>query len=243
MDATKDVAKNAATGREQHVASPAFSDLPLGTGPVVMPELPARLVIRSPDQYKAIADPTRRRILGILQNEPATAKQLADRLKVAPGTAAHHLQVLEKAGLAKIVALRKVRGIIAKYYTRTARIFANELPPELMGAKPHGLEVVDNLRDEFAEALADFGPGVDLYDGLARARLSHERAEQFKRRLGALFDEFIAAAPDAEGQVYSLGVALFQAPAYLQRPASASPASRGHNQVASAAPEGGDAES
>lgn len=193
----------------------------LGEGPVEMPELPARLVIRSTDQYKAVADPTRRRILGILQNEPATAKQIADRLKIAPGTAAHHLQVLEKAGLVKIVALRKVRGIIAKYYTRTARIFANESLPEITGTKPHGLEVADNLRDEFTEALADFGLDADLYDGLARARLSRRQAEQFTRRLAALFDEFITAAPDAEGQVYSLGVALFQAPAYLQRPASA----------------------
>jgi DNA-binding transcriptional ArsR family regulator len=204
----------------------------LGTGPVEMPELPARLVIRSTDQYKAIADPTRRRILGILQNEPATAKQLADRLKIAPGTAAHHLQVLEKVGLVKVVALRKVRGIIAKYYTRTARIFANDLPPELAGAKPHGLEVVDNLREEFAEALADFGLDADLYDGLARTRLSREQAEQFARRLGALCDQFITAASDAEGQVYALGVALFQAPAYLQRPLAAS----------HVATEGGDAE-
>lgn len=202
----------------------------LGEGPVEMPELPARLVIQSADQYKAIADPTRRRILGILQNEPATAKQLADRLKIAPGTAAHHLQVLEKAGLVKIVALRKVRGIIAKYYTRTARIFANDLPPELSGAKPHGLEVADNLREEFAEALADFGPGVDLYDGLARARLSRQQAEQFTRRLGALFDEFSTAAPDAEGKVYALGVALFQAPAYLQRsPAAGHATTEGDN--------------
>jgi DNA-binding transcriptional ArsR family regulator len=227
--------------RERHDEPMAHLRVTLGVGPVEMPELPARLVIRSMDQYKAFADPTRRRILGILQNEPATAKQLAVRLKVAPGTAAHHLQVLEKAGLAKVVALRKVRGIIAKYYARTARIFADELPAELTGAKPHGMEVVDNLRDEVAEALADFGPGVSLSDGLARARLSPERVGQFTRRLEALFDEFVTAVPDAEGQVYALGVALFRAPAYLQRSASASTASTNH--TASDAPGGSDAES
>jgi DNA-binding transcriptional ArsR family regulator len=214
--------------RKRCVEPTAHLRMALGKGPVVMPELPARLVIRSTDQYKAVANPTRRRILGILQNEPATAKQLADRLQIAPGTAAHHLQVLEKAGLAKIVALRKVRGVIAKYYTRTARIFAGELPPELTGTKPHSLEVVDDLREEYAEALADFGAGVGLCDGLARARLSHEWIEQFTSRLKALFDEFSAAAPDAEEQVYSLGVVLFKAPAYLQRPAPAAPASRDH---------------
>src|SRR5262249_14561610 len=154
----------------------------LGKGPVEMPMLPARLVIRTSDQYRAIADPTRRRILGILQNEPATAKQLAERLKIAPGTAAHHVQVLEKVGLAKVVALRKVRGIIAKSSTRRGRYFAHELPSELTGGTTRGLEVVENIRDEFAEALADSGADTDLYAGLARARLSHEQAGQFTRR-------------------------------------------------------------
>src|SRR5262249_15937271 len=141
--------------RERHNVPTVHLRGTLGKGPVEMPMLPAGLVIRTSDQYRAIADPTRRRILGILQNEPATAKQLAERLKIAPGTAAHHVQVLEKVGLAKVVALRKVRGIIAKYYTRTARYFAHELPSELTGGTTRGLEVVENIRDEFAEALAD----------------------------------------------------------------------------------------
>src|SRR5438874_4598400 len=96
-----------------------------------MPELPREFMISTEQQFKAIADPTRTRILGIIQNQPATAKQIADRLKVPPGTIGHHLQVLEEAGLAKVVARRLVRGIVAKYYTRTARIFAFDLPYEV----------------------------------------------------------------------------------------------------------------
>src|SRR5262249_59022252 len=69
--------------------------------PVTMPELPPRLVITTAEQFKAIADPTRSRILGIIQSQPATAKQIADRLGIAPGGAGHHLQVLEVAGLAQ----------------------------------------------------------------------------------------------------------------------------------------------
>lgn len=61
------------------------------------------------------------------------AKQLAARLGASPGTVGHHLHVLEDAGLAQIVARRVVRGIVAKYYTRTARIFDFDLPVDIIG--------------------------------------------------------------------------------------------------------------
>jgi DNA-binding transcriptional ArsR family regulator len=52
-----------------------------------------------------------------------TTKQLATRLDGTPGAIGHHLRVLERAGLARIVALRLTKGIVAKYYARTARLF------------------------------------------------------------------------------------------------------------------------
>ena len=86
--------------------------------PVTMPELPPQLVINTLQQFKAISDPIRSRILGIIQNQPATARQIADRLGASPGAIGHHLHVLEAAGLAQVVARRIMRGIIANYYTR-----------------------------------------------------------------------------------------------------------------------------
>src|SRR6266851_3846017 len=71
---------------------------------VTMPELPISLTISTIEQFKAIGDRTRTRILGIIQYQPATAKQIADKLNMSPGTINHHLQVLEAAGLAQIVA-------------------------------------------------------------------------------------------------------------------------------------------
>ena len=62
--------------------------------PVTMPELPVRFVINTMQQFKAISDPVRSRILGIIQNQPATAKQIADRLGATPGAIGHHLHVL-----------------------------------------------------------------------------------------------------------------------------------------------------
>src|ERR671923_157297 len=101
--------------------------------PVTMPALPTSRVIKTEQQFKAISDSIRSRILGIIQNQPATAKQIADRLGATPGAIGHHLRVLEEAGLAQVVARRLVRGIVANYYTRTARIFVYELPPQVTG--------------------------------------------------------------------------------------------------------------
>src|SRR6059058_4135738 len=123
--------------------------------PVTVPELPPRLVINTMQQFKAISDPIRSRILGIIQNQPATAKQIADRLGATPGAIGHHLRVLEAAGLAQVVARRLIRGIVANYYTRTARIFTFDLPREVTGDLSASLDIVMRAHDELAEALAN----------------------------------------------------------------------------------------
>src|SRR5262249_33712180 len=123
--------------------------------PVTMPELPPRLVITTAEQFKAIADRTRSRILGIIQSQPATAKQIAERLGIAPGAAGHHLQVLEAAGLAQIVAKRQVRGTVAKYYTRTARIFAYDTSPEVTGGHSASVGIMTSALHELAETIAE----------------------------------------------------------------------------------------
>src|SRR6266536_5928820 len=124
-----------------------------GNVPVTMPELPVQIVINTAQQFKAISDPIRSRILGIIQNHPATAKQIADSLKASPGAIGHHLHVLEAAGLAQVVARRLVRGIVANYYTRTARIFTYDLPREVTGDTSIDLDIITTARDELADAL------------------------------------------------------------------------------------------
>lgn len=184
--------------------------------PVVMPELPLSLEVNTPRQMKALADPVRHRILGIIQNRPATAKQIADRLKMSPGTIGHHLHALEAAGLAKVVARRLVRGIVAKYYTRTARIFSYNFPTDVTGDVPMAVSFLVSARDELAEALADGGPDLPVKTAFPHARLTPERFAYYEQRLMELVDEFIAEPASEGGAVYSLSVAFFQAPTYLQ---------------------------
>ena len=185
--------------------------------PVRMPELPARLVVNTAQQFKAIGEPLRWRILSIIQNQPATAKQIAQRLKVSHGTIGHHLQVLEEAGLARVAARRLVHGIVAKYYTRTARIFMFDLPREVTGDIEMGLQILTDARDEYAESLATMQEEATFpCSSFPHARLSPERAQVYKERLDALIEDFLQEAPDPTGQVYGLLISMFKSPAYMQ---------------------------
>lgn len=194
-----------------------YEDIPVlpENVPVVMPELPAGLQITTSEQFKAFGEPTRERMLSILQQRPVTAKQLAALLGIAPGTAGHHLQTLEAAGLAQVVARRLVRGIVAKYYTRTARMFLFDRYDEVgdFSALVSFLESAQiELRDaEQARAGAPTG-----YGGFPHARITRERALEYRQRIDDLITEFLAEPSDPLGEVIGLCSVIFVAPPYLQ---------------------------
>jgi DNA-binding transcriptional ArsR family regulator len=186
--------------------------------PVTMPELPARVSITTFEQFKAISEPVRSRILGIIQNQPATAKQIADRLGATPGAIGHHLKVLEESGLAQVVARRLVRGIVASYYTRTARIFSFELPEDVEGGISASLDIMDTARNELAEALATIKEDPVRKEGFPHIRLSPERARYYAERLDALIEDLVHEQSDPDGKVYGILMAMFISPPYMQSP-------------------------
>ncbi len=194
-----------------------------GDVPVAMPELPVQLVINTVQQFKAISDPTRSRILGIIQNQPATAKQIADRLGASPGAIGHHLHVLEAAGLAQVVARRLVRGIVANYYTRTARIFKYDLPREVTGDTSINLDIMAKAYEELAETEVNKEADVYQCSSFPHIRLSPERARYYSERLRMLVEDILHETPDPNGKVYGIFVTMFKAPAYMQGPGTSTP--------------------
>ena len=196
--------------------------------PVAMPELPLSLLLTRPEQFKALGDPVRERILYIIQNEPATAKQIADRLGASPGAIGHHLQVLEAAGLAKVVARRLVRGIVAKYYTRTARIFNFDDAYMPADVPPFGLDMLTQARGEIAATFQAYGTNGFLGGGLPHSRLSPKRAQYFEQKMRDLVDEFVDEPQDPDGHVFALVASMFLAPPYMQHtpPEGLAPAKR-----------------
>ena len=49
--------------------------------------------------FKALADPTRRKVLELLRKGPMSAGQLAEQFGTTAATVSHHLAVLREAGL------------------------------------------------------------------------------------------------------------------------------------------------
>jgi len=191
---------------------------------VTMPDLPLKRIINTEQQFKAISDPIRSRILGIIQNQPATAKQIAGQLGATPGAIGHHLHVLEEAGLAQVVARRLIRGIVANYYTRTARIFTYDLPSDVVGGAAVALDIVTAARDELAEALASGADDPYSDQSFPHVRLSPERARSYYERLNALVDDLLQEQPDPDGAVYGFLIAMFKSPPYMQGAGGSTPA-------------------
>ncbi len=187
--------------------------------PVEMPNLPQTLMITTEAQFKAMGDPVRNRILGIIQQQPATAKQIADRLKATPGAIGHHMKVLEQAGLARVVARRVTRGIIAKYYTRTARLFNYKMPNEVRGPMHPAIDIVTTVRDELALAVDE---GMDDAEdsfcqvGFPRVRLSKAQIEKYAGRIEAIMGDLLKEKPDPNGSVMGFGFVFFTQPGYVQ---------------------------
>ncbi|HEV8190178.1 MAG TPA: winged helix-turn-helix domain-containing protein, partial [Ktedonobacterales bacterium] len=159
-----------------------------------------------------------------IQHQPATATQLAQVLGVAPNKISYHLRILETAGLVQIVARRLIRGIVAKYYTRTARNFHFEASPEIAGEAGNEvvLGFVTDGRDELCETLEATGDQAVLNAGFPHARLTPKDAQVFTVRLEALVQDFMSRSPDPCGQVYALSFAYFLAPPSRQGTTEAS---------------------
>jgi DNA-binding transcriptional ArsR family regulator len=74
-------------------------------------------------QLKALADPLRLRVLEAFVQQPATTKQVATLLGENPTKLYHHVQILEEAGMLRLVETRKNRGTVEKYYRAVAEDF------------------------------------------------------------------------------------------------------------------------
>ena len=69
------------------------------------------LVVADPKQLKALADPLRTQLIQLLRDRARSTQELAEELSTPKGTVAHHLKVLESAGLIRVVRTRKVRAM------------------------------------------------------------------------------------------------------------------------------------
>jgi DNA-binding transcriptional ArsR family regulator len=161
------------------------------------------LVLTGAEQLKAIADPTRTKILQVRDDRPASAKQLAELLDMTHGKVGHHLKVLERHGLIQVVEERPVRAVTEKLYGLTYDRLRIRL------SDPSDTDPLVFLFEQAAREVAPvaeqpFAEGRRLYS----VRMSEARAAEFAERLETLADEF--AASSGVGPMFGLAGAVYR---------------------------------
>ena len=168
-------------------------------------ELADRLGLTEPAQVKAMGHPLRTTILGLLQERAATVTELAVALERPKSTVAHHVKVLNEAGLVQVVRTRRVRAIEERFYGRTARLFfvsversaeGEELPRDFNDFEVAARESVDAYRDG------------KLWGFIRHARISEGQASEFWGRMAELVVEF-DQLPRSGETVYGFAVGVY----------------------------------
>ncbi len=84
-------------------------------------------ILRNDNEAKLIFDDMRREILRLLARENLTPHMLSTILGLSAPTVGHHLDVLKKSGLVRIVATKaETHGIVQKFYGATAQAYIIE---------------------------------------------------------------------------------------------------------------------
>jgi DNA-binding transcriptional ArsR family regulator len=168
-------------------------------------DLADRIALTAPAQVKAISHPLRTTILGLLHERAATVSELAVALERPKSTVAHHVKVLNEAGLVQVVRTRKVRAIEERFYGRTARMF-------YVGVErsPDGDQMPRDFNDfEVAarESAAAYQEGK-LWGFIRHARISEAQASEFWDRMAELVAEF-DQLPRSGDTMYGFAVGVY----------------------------------
>lgn len=168
-------------------------------------DLEDRLALTTPGQVRAIGDPLRTTILGLLHERAATVTELATAVSRPKSTVAHHVKVLAHAGLVKVVRTRRVRAIEERFYGRTARMFY-----VAVDRGPDGERLPVDFND-FEVAARESAPAFrngQLWGFIRHARLNEARAGQFWERITELVREFDELPRDGD-TIYGFAVGIY----------------------------------
>jgi DNA-binding transcriptional ArsR family regulator len=168
-------------------------------------ELVDRMALSTPAQVKAIGHPLRTTILQLLHERAATVTELATAVERPKSTVAHHVDVLTRNGLLRVVRTRKVRAIEERFYGRTARLFYVAAEPSPTGEKmPRDFNDFEVAARESAPA---FEQG-ELWGFIRHARISEDQASDFWNRMAELVAEF-DRMPRAGETMYGFAVGIY----------------------------------
>lgn len=154
------------------------------------------LDVTDPVQLRALGHPTRLRLLMSLGEEGATVSQLSLRLGTHKGNVAHHLGVLERAGLVRRGRTRTVRGGTERYFERVAR----RLRTPGGTASGHTVALLQTVAEE-----VDTAPGEPLLH-LRRVRMPPPAAAALTAHLDRLVADLPAGRASDPGHTVLVGL-------------------------------------
>lgn len=134
--------------------------------------------------------PTRKDIIDLLTDGPASVSQIARALDRPKSTIAHHCNVLADAGLIHVARTRRVRAIDERFYARSARTFLlGEAESEAGGIRRSMIAEAANEEGRWRAAHPDSGkPAASTF---RQVRIPDERVEEWIERLTDLVTEFV----------------------------------------------------
>lgn len=167
------------------------------------------------ETMRALAHPTRLRMLELLRHEPLSASELSRRLEIRFGSARFHLQQLVKGGLAHPAGDRRVRGGVELLFSAPEDVWVDIDPAEPATTAAMHRALVVELGRRLGMAANDQRPGDSDVDvvSLREIRLTQSGrvdaqriAEEALQRIRAL--NATSEGPDAE--TVTLGLFLFR---------------------------------
>src|ERR1043166_1379845 len=150
-------------------------------------ELADRIALTTPSPVKAISHPLRTTIVGLLRERAATVTELAVAVERPKSTVAHHVDVLQEAGLVRVVRTRRVRAIEERFYGRTARMFYVGVGES---SRREALPLDFNDFDVAATESQQAYQAHRLRSFIRHARIPPERAAEFWTKAMTLVQEF-----------------------------------------------------
>lgn len=174
-----------------------------------------RMVVTRADQVRALAHPLRTTVLGLLAERAASVAELAQATGRPKGTLAHHVGVLHRAGLVRVVRTRRVRAVEERFYGRAARTVT-------IAVEGHDLPTDQN--DLAVAAVESAGAEEQrlLWSFLRHARLEPQQVDEFWVRMRDLVEEF-DRLPRRGTTTYGMTVGIYPIEGYPQLPPTSSP--------------------
>lgn len=179
------------------------------------------------ETLRAIADPLRVQVMELLESEPLTVKQVAEKLGLAPSKLYYHFGALEKIGMIEVAKTRMVANMQEKTYKSAAHVL--DVDPALFKFSQDGdnepinimlSSTIDATREDLLRSMqarqfqleqgAEETPRRVIINRVVSST-SEKRIAEFQEKLIQLIQEFEAEDKKSKSadQPYALTVAFY----------------------------------